>query len=55
MLVDFIFFLVKLNIKGNLMRAGDNAGYNYMAHMYTLEYAIKKSEYQKKIQGSPLK
>jgi len=34
---------------GNLMRAGDLMGYNQLAHMYTLEHAINKKEYETKL------
>jgi len=37
---------------GNLMRAGDITGYNHMALMYTVEYALKKSEYEEKLKNS---
>eukprot|EP01017_Pseudomicrothorax_dubius_P038835 TRINITY_DN587_c0_g1_i1.p1 TRINITY_DN587_c0_g1~~TRINITY_DN587_c0_g1_i1.p1 ORF type:complete len:160 (-),score=26.21 TRINITY_DN587_c0_g1_i1:212-691(-) len=32
---------------GNILRSGDKLAYTQMARMYTLEYAIKKSEFER--------
>lgn len=37
---------------GNLMRAGDMTAYNQMATMYTIEHAISKLEYGKRLKES---
>lgn len=31
------------------MRAGDITGFNQMAYMYTIEYAMSKTEYEKRL------